>query len=263
MRNQEEKLLDLMRKDEDYNKVLQTISDFGMALTVKFKRATQPQWFRQAKVELFVSVSRHVNPNKNCGKRIITCCHIFFSNSKFKNGDEIAHYHELMLERLRKEFEVNFTHFIDWSDSPSSEFRNGRLLKQHCQTKSVRHQMFVDKAYYAEYHARGIQDQTIATVKYHIECQINKNAIIKSPIEYAKNLAEKMDMHPKGVTVDRRFVYCVDVSEIKRLSRSDFKTAVKSTKTYFAQSQSAGSYTVIERGRTKDKRSRNGKSLYF
>jgi len=113
MRNEEKNLVEAMKTDDAYSGVVQTISDFGMAITIKFKKASQTQWFHQAKVEIFVSVSRHVHTDKILGKSIITCSHIFFSDSKYKNGDDIGHYHELMIQRLQSEFNIKFTHFFD------------------------------------------------------------------------------------------------------------------------------------------------------
>ena len=40
-RNQENELIKSMNTDPAYSKVLQSISDFGMALTIEFKHATQ------------------------------------------------------------------------------------------------------------------------------------------------------------------------------------------------------------------------------
>ena len=102
-----------MTNNDKYSGVLQTISDFGMAITVEFKMSTQNQWFRQKKIELFVSVSRHANPDQASDKLIKTCAHIFFSNSKFKNGDDVGFYHSLIFEKMKNEFGIPFTHFMD------------------------------------------------------------------------------------------------------------------------------------------------------
>ena len=112
-RNQEAILVKKMTSNDKYSRVLQTISDFGKAITVEFKMSTQNQWFRQKKVELFVSVSRHVNPDQASDKRIITCAHIFFSNSKFKNGDDVGFYYSLIFQKMKNELGIAFTHFMD------------------------------------------------------------------------------------------------------------------------------------------------------
>ena len=55
----------------------------------------------------------------------------FFSNSKFKDGDDVGFYHELMYKKMVLEFPTNFTHFLDFSDTPTSEFKSTRMLKRN------------------------------------------------------------------------------------------------------------------------------------
>ena len=211
-------------------------------------------------MEMFVAVTRHVSPeslDSSDLNKIITCAHIFFSNSKFKDGDDIGFYHELMYKKMVSEFPMNFTHFLDFSDTPTSEFKSTRMLKRHCQQRADRYGIYCDKAYYASYHACGIQDQTISTVKSAITKGKNENLFLKSKEEFVEYIEETLDMHLEGKTVNHRFLYAVNVDDIPRQLKSELPTASGIKKTFFVQTHLSGTFKKRPSGRKRVKLGRH------
>ena len=91
---------------------------------------------------------------------------VILSNSKAKTGDDVGHYLGLVEKKLVEMFKKQdrkISTWLDFSDGPPTQFKNGRCIKAFIFHPNSNVQK--GKVFYASYHAQGLQDQEISVGK--------------------------------------------------------------------------------------------------
>ena len=215
-RAQEKNLGNKIFTNARYKDVVKSISDFGKGIVLREKKMSQNMFFHQRTVEIFLTVVDFLDATGTTeDPKMNRYSFVILSNSKAKTGDDVGHYLGLVEKKLVEMFKKQdrkISTWLDFSDGPPTQFKNGRCIKAFIFHTNSNVQK--GKVFYASYHAQGLQDQEISVVKKIIAKGVRKFKKIDE-IELLYEYLIKNGQPKKG-KVKKRFFFIVDEKDILR-----------------------------------------------